>query len=89
MNGVAEIHTNLLRNALFPDFSAMWPGKFENITNGVNARRWLLQANPALSAVISKWVGNHEWIHDLGTLASLRRIAFDPELQRDWREAKR
>jgi len=89
VNGVAEIHTNLLRNALFPDFSEMWPDKFENITNGVNARRWLLQANPALSAVISKWVGNHEWIHDLGTLASLRRIAFDPELQRDWREAKR
>jgi starch phosphorylase len=89
VNGVAQIHTNLLCQSLFPDFYEMRPEKFVNITNGVNHRRWLLQANPAMSAVISKWSGNHDWIHDLEKLEKLKGLALNPDLQRDWREAKK
>ena len=88
VNGVAQVHTGLLCSSLFPDFYEMWPQKFVNITNGVNHRRWMLQANPAMSAVISKWLGTHDWIHDLGLLARLKDLSSNPELQRDWQEAK-
>ncbi len=89
VNGVALIHTNLLCTSLFPDFYEMWPQKFVNITNGINHRRWMLQANPAISALISKWIGKHDWIHDLGKLEKLKEMASNPDLQRDWREAKK
>ena len=89
VNGVAQIHTHLLCTCLFPDFYEMWPDKFVNITNGVNHRRWMLQANPAMSAVISKWIGKHDWIHDLQKLDRLKELSSNLDLQRDWREAKR
>ena len=54
VNGVAMIHTKLLKSVLFPDFLLMWPEKFINVTNGVTPRRWLLQANPALSSIYTR-----------------------------------
>ncbi|QDZ23274.1 starch phosphorylase [Chloropicon primus] len=89
VNGVAQVHTGLLCKSLFRDFYEMWPEKFVNITNGVNHRRWMLQANPAMSAVISKWLGTHDWVHDLGRLERLKELSSNPEFQRDWQEMKR
>jgi len=78
VNGVAAIHSRLLAERLFPEFARLWPGKFTNVTNGITPRRWLLAANPELSAVISKRLGN-AWITDLDRLANLRAYAEDPE----------
>ena len=72
VNGVAKIHSTLLRENLFPDFHAMWPDKFINITNGVNHRRWILGANAAMSAVLTKWTGGPGWIDDLSQLEALK-----------------
>mmetsp|Transcript_7254 Transcript_7254/g.18584 ORF Transcript_7254/g.18584 Transcript_7254/m.18584 type:complete len:887 (+) Transcript_7254:87-2747(+) len=88
VNGVAKIHSSLLCRRLFPDFHQMWPDKFVSITNGVNHRRWMLQANPAMSAVLSKWTGGTDWIDDLAKLTQLRDFVDSKELQRDWQEAK-
>ncbi|MCI0455968.1 MAG: glycogen/starch/alpha-glucan phosphorylase [Gemmataceae bacterium] len=77
VNGVAAVHTQLVKSELVPDFNELWPGKFNNKTNGVTPRRWLLAANPALAALITEAVGEG-WVADLDRLRGLERFAADP-----------
>jgi starch phosphorylase len=88
VNGVAALHTELLKRELFKDFHALWPEKFNNKTNGVTPRRWLLQANPALASAITEILGA-EWITDAARLRGLEPLASDPGLGRIFRSVKR
>ena len=76
VNGVAELHTKILRENLFRDFHELWPEKFHNVTNGITPRRWLLKANPTLSQLITESIGDG-WITDLTQLRQLERFADD------------
>ncbi len=76
VNGVAELHTKILKSELFRDFAEMWPDKFRNVTNGITPRRWLLKANPALAQTITDAIGDG-WITDLGKLRELERFVGD------------
>ena len=87
VNGVAMIHTKLLKSTLFPDFLLMWPEKFINVTNGVTPRRWLLQANPALSSIYTGMVGPG-WVNDLKRLEPIKTMAQDAQFRQRWRAAK-
>jgi len=88
VNGVAALHTELLKRDLFHDFSTMWPERFNNKTNGVTPRRWLLQANPKLSSLISECIEGG-WTRDLGELQRLVPLAEDAGFRRRFREIKR
>ena len=88
VNGVAGLHSRLLQEGLFRDFYQLWPEKFNNKTNGVTPRRWLAQANPDLAALITEAIGSG-WETELERLSSLRRVADDADLQRQWRQVKR
>ena len=68
INGVAEIHSGLLKTHLFKDFYEMWPGKFTNVTNGVTPRRWIHAAFPELSSLLTETMGNSNWLGDLSSL---------------------
>ncbi|WP_413206269.1 glycogen/starch/alpha-glucan phosphorylase [Rhodospirillum sp. A1_3_36] len=81
VNGVAALHTKLLRERVFPDFDALYPGKFVNVTNGITQRRWLLQSNPALSALVTEAVGDG-WVTDLDKLRGLETLAKDKAFQK-------
>jgi starch phosphorylase len=87
INGVARLHTSLLRSAVFPDFAAMWPERFVSITNGVTPRRWLLGCNPRLAAAISARIGDG-WTHDLDRLAELRPLAEDASFRAEFAAIK-
>jgi starch phosphorylase len=87
-NGVAAIHSQLLRATTVRDLAEMFPDRFNNKTNGVTPRRWLLMANPALSAAITKAIGDR-WITDLSQLANLKRLADDAPFRDSFRKAKR
>ncbi|WP_424948410.1 glycogen/starch/alpha-glucan phosphorylase [Candidatus Spongiihabitans sp.] len=87
VNGVAELHSRLLRHGLFKDFAEHWPEKFNNKTNGVTQRRWLAHCNPGLSALITSKIGA-DWITDLEQLARLRDFAAEPTFHADWRAVK-
>ena len=76
VNGVAAIHTRLMKETIFADFHRMWPDKIVNMTNGVTPRRWLNQANPALSNLITKHIGKG-WLKDLDQLRQLAPLAND------------
>ena len=80
MNGVAALHSRLLKETLLPDFAGMFPDRFTNVTNGVTPRRWLLQANPELSQAISRKIGD-EWPTKLDQLERLVPFARDPDFQ--------
>ncbi|MHC1712816.1 MAG: glycogen/starch/alpha-glucan phosphorylase [Solidesulfovibrio sp.] len=88
VNGVAKLHSNILKERVFPEFDEFYPGKFTNVTNGVTPRRWLLQANPTLSRLITEHIGP-DWIHDLTALQGLIPLAGDAAFRKDWRAAKR
>ncbi|MEJ0035988.1 MAG: glycogen/starch/alpha-glucan phosphorylase [Gammaproteobacteria bacterium] len=91
-NGVAEIHSQLLRTRLMRDFAEVFPARFNNKTNGVTPRRWLLMANPPLASLITSVIGDG-WVTDLSKLQALAAHAKDPALQENFlatkREAKR
>jgi starch phosphorylase len=87
-NGVAAIHTELLRTTTVRDFAETFPERFNNKTNGVTPRRWLLLCNPALAATITDAIGDG-WITDLGQLARLKPLADDKGFRGAFREAKR
>ena len=87
-NGVAKIHSDLLRSHLLNDFAGMFPERFNNKTNGVTPRRWLLQANPALSRLITEAIGDR-WVMDLAQLGELKPLAEDASFQERFRQAKR
>jgi starch phosphorylase len=88
VNGVAALHTRLLRRNLFPDFDALFPGKFNNKTNGIAPRRWLQQCNPRLAGLVTGRVGS-AWIRDLGALRALEKLADDDSFQREFMAIKR
>ena len=77
VNGVAEVHTNLIKTQLVPDFYEFWPEKFNNKTNGVTPRRWILSANQELSALITESIGDG-WITNLDELKKLEKFIKDP-----------
>src|SRR5262245_7216554 len=87
-NGVAAIHSRLLRSTTVRDLAEMFPERFNNKTNGVTPRRWLLLANPALADVVTEAIGTG-WITDLGQLTRLKRLADDQGFRDSVREAKR
>jgi len=87
-NGVAKIHSELLRTSTVRDLAELYPERFNNKTNGVTPRRWLRLANPWLARVIDGAIGG-EWITDLSELRKLRPLADDPKLQSAFQAAKR
>jgi starch phosphorylase len=88
VNGVAALHTRILKTRVFRDFERIFPGRIINITNGITPRRWLLQANPVLAELISRHIGQG-WVCDLTQLKRLEPLADDPEFRAAWRKVKR
>ncbi|AFJ02769.1 Glycogen phosphorylase [Methylophaga frappieri] len=88
VNGVAALHSELLKKGLFRDFYELWPEKFNNKTNGVTQRRWMAWCNPALTQLLSDTIGD-DWITDLSQLKKLVPYADDPIFQQKWHAAKR
>jgi starch phosphorylase len=88
VNGVAALHTALLKKDLFPEFDELYPGKFNNKTNGITPRRWLLSCNPGLSHLITSKIGGG-WERDLDKLRALEAYADDPQFQHDFMAVKR
>lgn len=87
VNGVAALHTQLLKSDLFPEFDELYPGKFNNKTNGITPRRWLLSCNPRLAGLISTRIGRG-WERNLDELHALEPLVKDPEFQRQFMEVK-
>jgi glycogen phosphorylase len=87
VNGVAQLHSNLLKNTVLYDFAALWPEKFCNVTNGVNPRRFVAVANPGLTRLISDRIGDG-WLRDLRELRGLEAFATDADFQTRWCEVK-
>ncbi len=87
VNGVSELHTELLKTALVPDFAQLWPERFSNKTNGVAPRRWLLKSNPALSELLTRTLGK-EWVTDLARVRELEAKATDREFQLEFLSIK-
>jgi glycogen phosphorylase len=87
-NGVAAIHSELLRTRVVPDLAEMFPKRFNNKTNGVTPRRWLLLCNPGLAQLITEAIGD-AWITDLGQLVKLKPLANDASFREAFRKAKR
>ncbi|MGX8678222.1 MAG: glycogen/starch/alpha-glucan phosphorylase [Sphaerochaetaceae bacterium] len=75
-NGVAELHSKLLRTQMFPEFSTIYPDRFTNVTNGITQRRWLLSANPELSGLITSAIGDG-WITDFSQISKLAPLSSD------------
>jgi glycogen phosphorylase len=88
VNGVAKLHSELVKTDLVPDFFALWPEKFNNKTNGVTPRRWLLKANPGLAELITATIGSG-WITNLDQLRSLESYTGDSGFMQAFRDAKR
>jgi starch phosphorylase len=88
VNGVAALHTEIIKNEVFKDFVEIWPERFNNKTNGVTQRRFMLKANPGLSQLISSRIGDG-WVTDLHKLRDLEAFADDPEFHHQWRAVKR
>jgi glycogen phosphorylase len=87
-NGVAVIHSDLLRKTTLKDLAEIFPGRFNNKTNGVTARRWLLLCNPELSGLITNAIGDG-WITDLSQLSELKAFTLDSVFRQDFLKAKR
>jgi starch phosphorylase len=87
VNGVAEIHSQLVKKNLFPEFDQMWPEKLTNVTNGITPRRWLKACNPALSALIDSKIGS-DWPLHLDKLQGLAEFADNAKFQKDFMQIK-
>ena len=87
INGVAALHTELLKQTVLKDFYDLWPEKFVNVTNGVTPRRFLALSNPGLSGLITDKIGPG-WVKNLEQLRRLEEFAEDPEFHRDWLRVK-
>lgn len=89
VNGVAELHSKLLRETVLDDFAALWPAKFQNVTNGISPRRFIRIANPRLSDLITEGLGGDGWLRDLEQLAGLEQLADDTSFLERWQSIKR
>jgi starch phosphorylase len=87
VNGVARLHSDLLKQTVMSDFAQLWPGKFCNVTNGVTPRRFVALGNPRLTSLITESIGDR-WLSDLDELRGLERLADDEAFQQRWRDAK-
>tara|TARA_R110002111_G_scaffold194322_4_gene260513 strand:+ start:372 stop:2861 length:2490 start_codon:yes stop_codon:yes gene_type:complete len=87
VNGVAALHTDLLKAGLFADFHKIWPDKFNNKTNGVTQRRWLSHCNPKLRDLLNDTIGN-DWEADLSEMSKLAPLADDKDFQAKWIDVK-
>jgi len=89
VNGVAELHSDLIKTTIFKDFVKIYgPDKFTNVTNGITPRRWLHQANPRLSELIASKVGSYEFLKDLTLLNKLENFVDDKDFKKEWQEIK-
>ncbi|KAL1953389.1 hypothetical protein VTO42DRAFT_2933 [Malbranchea cinnamomea] len=89
VNGVAELHSDLIKTTIFKDFVQIFgPDKFMNVTNGITPRRWLHQANPRLSDLIASKLGGYEFLKDLTLLDKLEAFLDDEKFKADWAEVK-
>ncbi|KAK3638791.1 Non-essential glycogen phosphorylase [Elasticomyces elasticus] len=89
VNGVAELHSDLVRTTIFKDFVRIYgPDKFTNVTNGITPRRWLHQANPRLSALIASKLGGHEFLRDLNLLHKIEAYVDDKEFRKEFQAIK-
>ncbi|OBK58901.1 glycogen phosphorylase, partial [Mycobacterium colombiense] len=88
INGVAALHSELLKSSVLKDFYEMWPERFSNKTNGVTPRRFLALANPGLRELLDRTVGEG-WLTDLGRLRGLEPFVDDTAFRREWRDIKR
>jgi glycogen phosphorylase len=88
VNGVSKLHSQLLVESLVPDFAALWPQRFHNKTNGINHRRWLVEANDGLASLISRRIGD-DWISDPSRLQDLAPHSSSEELRSEFFETKR
>jgi starch phosphorylase len=87
VNGVAELHTHLLKTRLFKNFHEFYPGRFNCKTNGITQRRWLLKCNPGLAGLITDTIGG-EWVTNLDYLRNLEPYAGQPKFQKKWAKVK-
>jgi glycogen phosphorylase len=87
INGVAQLHSELLKETVLRDIAELWPKKFCNVTNGVTPRRFVAVSNPGLTQIITERIGDR-WLRDLDQLRQLEPLADDPEFQHQWRAAK-
>jgi starch phosphorylase len=87
INGVAALHSELLKADVLKDFYAMWPEKFSNKTNGVTPRRWIALSNPGLTQLVSEVIGD-DWVRDLANLRRLEAFAQDPGFLERWQKIK-
>jgi glycogen phosphorylase len=87
VNGVAQLHSNLLKKTVLYDFATLWPEKFCNVTNGVNPRRFVAVANPGLARLITSRIGDG-WLRDLRELQKLEPFANEEDFRAQWREVK-
>ena len=87
VNGVAKLHSELVKTSLVPEFYELWPEKFTNVTNGITPRRWLVHANNALATLIRDKIGT-EWITNLDLLRSLEKYTDNKEFIKQFREIK-
>jgi starch phosphorylase len=87
INGVAALHSELLKQTVLRDFYELWPHKFCNVTNGVTPRRWMVLSNPRMTQLISDRIGEH-WIKHLDDLRQLESLAEDAAFRQEWRQMK-
>ena len=87
VNGVAALHSELVKSDLFPEFSRLYPERFTNVTNGIAVRRWLVQANPGLAALLTRHLG-HGWENDLEEVERLRWAVDDAAFRAEYRDIK-
>ena len=87
VNGVAQLHSDLLKKTVLQDFAQLWPEKFCNVTNGVSPRRFVARSNPGLADLITEHIGD-SWLHDLYELRKLEAFVDNAEFQQQWREVK-
>ena len=88
INGVAALHTEIIKRDTLGDWHELWPEKFNNKTNGVTPRRWLRMINPRLSALLTRLSGDDAWVTNLDSLKELRSYASDPAVMQELREIK-
>jgi glycogen phosphorylase len=87
VNGVAALHTELLKTRIFKDFHELYPGKFNSKTNGITPRRWLLKSNPGLASLIGDEIG-YDWVTDLDQLRAIEKKSKNATFQKKWQQVK-
>ncbi len=87
VNGVARLHSDLVKSSLMPEFAALWPEKFMNVTNGVTPRRWMALCNPPLRKLLNDAIGD-SWLHNLDELKQLERYQHDDGFLQNWENTK-